>query len=302
MKFKKWLQLSEVVNSNDLQSIKKYAAAFFPQLNIDQDLSVYISSPENFPKGKIIQDLQQKYNIQTGAAPKIIKDNPFVVELYKEAGIDINTVSVNEKRIIKFYSKENKEDVVSLAQSLRKLILENKIKVNFDKFPLIHYNGNQITAQNIHQLISKLHNVEFAQSHGEYSNEKANTEFLEFNYRNELVAKVEKGENGKPILVFKGKNPEQCQAFGKGQNWCVSQSSSVQFYFNYRHEHGQTQYFIFDFNKDPKDPARYVNPGVAEDGGYSEWVDAENEHLEDPDDENSEFGIRGYRSIDEYKT
>jgi hypothetical protein len=97
--------------------------------------------------------------------------------------------------------------------------------------------------------------------------------------------------------VFKATSPIDCRSMGKGQNWCIASSSSAKWYFHYRHEYGQTQYFIFDFNKDKDDPARYVNPGVSKDG-YSEWVDAKNDAVEDENGDG--FGINGYANLEEY--
>lgn len=71
------------------------------------------------------------------------------------------------------------------------------------------------------------------------------------------------------------------------------------YYFQYRHEHKQTQYFIFDTNKSEDDPARMVNPGVAPEDEYSEWVDLKNNHTDDKN--GNGFGVSGYSSIEEYK-
>jgi hypothetical protein len=101
--------------------------------------------------------------------------------------------------------------------------------------------------------------------------------------------------------VFKGHRPNICRILGKNQRWCISSGTSAAHWFSYRIQHHQTQYFVFDFNKDENDPARYVNPGVAPKGMYSEWVDAENKHAPDPDARRSQVGINGYKSINEYK-
>jgi hypothetical protein len=114
-------------------------------------------------------------------------------------------------------------------------------------------------------------------------------------YRNNLAAK---GEN---VWVFRGDTPELCRIFGKNQKWCISSSTSAIHWFDYRINFSQTQYFVFDFNKDENDPARYVNPGVAPQGMSSEWVDAKNSHTTDSEDKNSDFGVNGYTSINQYK-
>jgi hypothetical protein len=109
---------------------------------------------------------------------------------------------------------------------------------------------------------------------------------------------VAKGDN---IYVYKGHSPELCRKFGKGTIWCIASSSGTEHYWDYRMNYGQTQYFIFDLNKDEDDPARYVNPGVAPKGKYSEWVDRKNQHEPDPEIRTSDFGINGYNSINDYK-
>ncbi len=110
-----------------------------------------------------------------------------------------------------------------------------------------------------------------------------------------LVAK------GGGIWIYKGPNPSMCRTYGKNTPWCIASSTSTQHYFNYRVEHGQTQFFIFDDNKSNDDPARITNPGIAPEGEYSEWVDLRNTHGPDPDDRRNEFGINGYKSIADYK-
>jgi hypothetical protein len=132
-----------------------------------------------------------------------------------------------------------------------------------------------------------LHKIEGQNATNTSNNNLADPFFLEVSHKEKLVAKSADGT----IWVFKATGPLDCRLMGKGQSWCIASSSSAQWYFNYRHEHGQTQYFIFDFNKDENDPARYVNPGVAPKGGYSEWVDTSNRPNK----------INGYSSIEEYK-
>ncbi len=142
---------------------------------------------------------------------------------------------------------------------------------------------------------SELHSIKGSLTKYEQKSGIFNPIIGEKRYKNNLVAK---GDN---VWVFRGDTPDLCKIFGKKQEWCISSSSSISTWFNYRMNYYQTQYFVFDFNKDENDPARYVNPGVAPEGMRSEWVDAENEHDQDPEDENSDVGINGYKSINEYK-
>jgi hypothetical protein len=82
----------------------------------------------------------------------------------------------------------------------------------------------------------------------------------ELNHQQNLVAK------GNNIWVFKGHAPDVCRIYGKGHPWCISSSTSAAHWFTYRIRYHQTQYFVFDYNKDEDDPARYVNPGVSPEG------------------------------------
>ena len=110
--------------------------------------------------------------------------------------------------------------------------------------------------------------------------------------RDLLIAK-----NG--IYIYRGDSPASCRLYGRETPWCIASSSSTYHYFSYRHENKQTQYFIFDTNKDKDDPARMVNPGVADPDGYSEWVDLDNQP--ERDENGNGFRIKGYSSIDDYK-
>ena len=173
-------------------------------------------------------------------------------------------------------------------ESLRSLIYQKKIELNFiNNIPTIVYQNEAISNVDFLQFTGMLHRIEGLDAKKPSNNNLADPFFLEVSHKEKLVAKSGDGT----IWVFKATGPLDCRLMGKGQSWCISSSSSAQWYFNYRHEHGQTQYFIFDFNKDENDPARYVNPGIAPEGKYSEWVDTSNS----PDD------INGYSSVQDYK-
>ena len=179
-----------------------------------------------------------------------------------------------------------------MMTKLREFISNNKIILSFDTKPKIKFKGEVLDDyNNFNQFMSIIHSIEGQLA--DFNIDKyQNPALLEMQSKADLVAQ---GDN---IWVFKGDDPIKCRMMGKGQVWCISSSTSVQNYFDYRHTYGQTQYFIFDFNKAPNDPARYVNPGVAPEGKYSEWVDRRNIHPADPD--GVAFGINGYNSLKEY--
>jgi hypothetical protein len=128
---------------------------------------------------------------------------------------------------------------------------------------------------------------------------KANKDY--FNPIEEEIKYAKYLTKGNNVWVYRGDTPDLCRIFGKNHKWCISSSNSASHWFSYRIDYHQTQYFVFDFNKEPNDPARYVNPGVAPEGMYSEWVDARNQHTQDTEDRISQIGINGYSSINQYK-
>jgi uncharacterized protein YbaA (DUF1428 family) len=282
--FKKWFYFTEAIDQNTEKALLQQKVDA-NQLN--DFINQLKNQPEPIDTRSAFAKLQEKFPIlkKDKIFPEAPTD-PFFKEYY-----DLLTkreITKPEYYTLLFFSKENRELLTSMMQSLRNLIQERKIELNFiNNIPTIVYQKKAIPNKDFTQFNAMLHGIEGQNTKKPSNNNLADPFFLEVSDKEKLVAKSADGT----IWVFKATGPLDCRLMGKGQSWCISSSSSAQWYFNYRHEHGQTQYFIFDFNKDEKDPARYVNPGVAPEDDDSEWVDTSNS----PDD------INGYSSIEEYK-
>lgn len=194
---------------------------------------------------------------------------------------------------------------------LRKLIQDKVITFNFKTEPEILYNKKIIRDFNsLNQILSNIHHIQGKQDQQQINpqekeeiEDKADPALLAISNAADLVYHVpaDPATGKKDIWVFKGSDPLKCRLMGKGQSWCISSSTSVRHYFDYKHRNGQTQYFIFDYNKPANDPTRYVNPGIAPtedeefhsevDEPYEEWVDSENSPNE----------LHGYKTVDDYK-
>jgi hypothetical protein len=133
--------------------------------------------------------------------------------------------------------------------------------------------------------------------------EKADPKLLAINNAADLVYHVpaDPKTGKKDIWVFKADDPLKCRTMGKGQEWCIASSAMTKWYFTYRHNHGQTQYFIFDYNKSPNDPARYVNPGIGPEDTDPHYDDISEAGSEWVDERNHPDEINGYNSVDDYK-
>jgi hypothetical protein len=196
-----------------------------------------------------------------------------------------------------FIGESNKDLVTQAMNLLRRFISNNIITLEVKNNKIYITKDNETKEFNdFTRFESELHSIEGSLTQYKQKSGVFNPIIGEKKYRNNLVAKGDK------VWVFRGDTPDLCRIFGKSQIWCISSSDSAANWFSYRINFHQTQYFVFDFNKDEEDPARYVNPGVAPEGMYSEWVDAKNSHTTDSEDRNSHFGINGYTSINEYKS
>ena len=284
MNFKEWFYFTEAIDQNTEKALK--------QQKVDpNDLNDFINQLKNQPEfidtKSAFSKLQEKF-------PFLKKDknqaeaptDPFFKQYYDQ--LASKQITKPEYYCLLFFKDQNKNLLSEMMQSLRNLIQKQKIQLTFNNnIPTIVYRNEPISSKDFVQFNATLHGIE-GQNTTQTSNKNlADPFFLEVSHKEKLVAKNSDGT----IWVFKATGPLDCRLMGKGQSWCISSSSSDEWYFEYRNNYGQTQYFIFDFNKDEDDPARYVNPGIAQKDEYSEWVDVRNEA-------NS---IKGYSSIKDYK-
>jgi len=282
--FKKWFYFTEAIDQNTEKALLQQKVDANQLIDFINQLK---AQPELIDTRSAFAKLQEKFPIQRKEKFSIeAPTDPFFKEYYNQ--LTKREITKPEYDTLLFFKDKSQGLLIQMMQSLRNLIQERKIELNFiNKIPTIVYRNEVIPNKDFTQFTRILHEIEGLDATKPSNKNLADPFFLEVSDKEKLVAKSADGM----IWVFKATGPLDCRLMGKGQSWCISSSSSAQWYFNYRHEHGQTQYFIFDFNKDENDPARYVNPGIAPEGKYSEWVDTRNR----PDK------INGYSSIQEYK-
>jgi len=290
MNFKHWLILSETIDANTKNLLAKQKA---PQDQLNAFIKELEDEPNLIDNKTAFQRFQTKFNIQKKVTAEDAQRKYFAT---------IPNTTEEELQTYDYYKTENKESLRQMMEKLRKFIDKKLITLKIENnIPVIYRNttqgSNKLDTPDFGRFTSQLDSIQGEITKYSGKGNKPNPIELELNHAEHLVAKGDK------IWVFKGHRPNICRILGKNQKWCISDSNSAAHWFDYRIHYHQTQYFVFDFNKDENDPARYVNPGVAPKGMYSEWVDAENKHSPDPNakGDRSEVGINGYKSINEYK-
>jgi hypothetical protein len=280
MNFKVWFKLSETLDPQTKGSLERdkapptELAAFIKELEDDPSIidrkDAFIRLRQRFPLIKQKPEKEEK-----PVNPKIL---PYFEKL------KTNQITKNEFKIAEFYQNENESELKETMNLIRTLVQENKININFTDKPVIkHKEDIYKDPEDFNHFTSFIHSIVSSESVVDnYDDVFQNPIALAAKYPNLLVAK---GDN---VWVFKANKHIDAHKFGKKKDrssgWCVTWDNPS-YFMTYRMEYQQTQYFVFDYNKGKDDPARYVNPGVAPEGKYSEWVDAEN---------NSRKGIEGY--------
>jgi hypothetical protein len=289
MNFKEWLLLSEALDANTKNLLTKAKA---PQDQLDAFIKELEDEPTLIDNKTAFQRFQAKFV----AKKEKSKDE----DAQRKHFATIPNTTEEELQTYDYYKNENKDSLKKMMEQLRKFIDKKIITLKIEnKTPNLYRNttqgSNKLDTPDFGRFTSQLDSIQGSLEQYKGKGNYFNPIEEELNHQQNLVAK---GDN---IWVFKGHAPDVCRIYGKGHPWCISSSTSAAHWFTYRIEHHQTQYFVFDYNKDEDDPARYVNPGVSPEGMYSEWVDATNTHDTDPEDSESDVGINGYNSINEYK-
>jgi len=290
MNFKLWFNLSETLDPDVKRALeqdkspKDQLAAFIKELE---------DEPNPVDKRTAFTRLREKI---TSTKQKPTKQEDGRIKLYQDK-LDANQITKPEFDTFMLFIGESNKELVTQAMNLLRRFIENDIITLEVKNNKIYITKDDETKEfnDFTRFESELHSIESSLTQYKQKSGVFNPIIGEKKYKNNLAAK---GDN---VWVFKGDTPDLCRIFGKSQIWCISSSKSATHWFDYRIRFHQTQYFVFDFNKDENDPARYVNPGVAPKGMHSEWVDARNSHTTDPKDRNSAVGINGYTSINQYK-
>ena len=286
MNFKHWLILSEAIDANIKTLLAKQKA---PKDELNAFIKELEDEPTLIDKPTAFQRFQTKFNIQKKVTAEDAQRKYFAT---------IPNTTEEELQTYDYYKTENKDSLKKMMEQLRKFIDKKLITLKIENnIPNLYRNNQKLDTPDFSRFTSQLDSIQGELTKYSGKGNKPNPLELELSHAEHRVAK---GDN---IWVFKGHRPNICRILGKNQRWCISSGTSAAHWFGYRIRHHQTQYFVFDFNKDENDPARYVNPGVAPEGMYSEWVDAENKHSPDPDarGDRSHVGINGYKSINEYK-
>ena len=290
MNFKEWLYIIEAIDANIKTLLAKQKA---PKDELNAFIKELEDEPNLIDRPTAFQRFQNKFNIQKKVTAEDAQRKYFA---------NIPNTTEEELKTYDYYKTENKDSLKKMMEQLRKFIDKKLITIKIEnKVPNLYRNttqgSNKLDTPDFGRFTSQLDSIQGSLEQYKGKGNYFNPIEEELNHAEHRVAK---GDN---IWVFKGHRPNICRILGKNQRWCISDSNSAAYWFTYRIAHHQTQYFVFDFNKDEDDPARYVNPGVAPQGKYSEWVDAENTHSLDPDarGDRSHVGINGYKSINEYK-
>ena len=284
--FKEWLYIIEAIDANTKNLLAKQKA---PQDQLDAFIKELEDEPTLIDKPTAFQRFQSKFNIQKKVTAEDAQRKYFAT---------IPNTTEEELQTYDYYKNETPQSLRQMMEQLRKFIDKKLITLKIEKkIPNLYRNNQKLDTPEFSRFTSQLDSIQGEITKYSGKGNKPNPLELELSHAENRVAK---GDN---IWVFKGHRPNICRILGKNQRWCISSGTSAAHWFSYRIQHHQTQYFVFDFNKDENDPARYVNPGVAPKGMYSEWVDAENKHYPDPNarGDRSEVGINGYKSINQYK-
>jgi len=290
MNFKLWFVLSETLDALTKGALEKYQA---PKDELAAFIKELEDNPNQIDRKAAFAKLAERF---PPTKQKPTKQEDGRIKLYQDK-LDANQITKPEFDTFMLFIGESNKDLVTEAMNLLRRFIENNIITLEVKNNKIYVTKDDETKEfnDFTRFESELHSIEASLTKYEQKSGVFNPIIGEKKYKNNLAAK---GDN---VWVFKGDTPDLCRIFGKSQIWCISSSKSATHWFNYRINFHQTQYFVFDFNKDESDPARYVNPGVAPKRMYSEWVDARNSHTTDPEDRNSQIGINGYTSINQYK-
>ena len=323
--FKEWLELSESIDSGTKAALEKINPRIFPDR---EQLAKLIQQMEQEPQMISRKDAFDRINTASGSSnPSKRTMEKLDSTIQKANGMKSPTpllqslqqdylnkkLSNPELLSLTYVSSQGASDSVveDLARFIKSELSANarkKIIFPNDKPKVITKNGvietpsvmNFTTA--IHALPGMDDHVLDPRQQGQENQERAtNEDKTHFDPKTDVRPERQKdlliAKNG--IYIYRGDSPMNCRLYGKNTKWCIASSSSTAMYFTYRHDNKQTQYFIFDTNKDENDPARMVNPGVAEPGGYSEWVDLDNHPR--TDNEGNGFKVEGYSSISDYK-
>ena len=297
MNFKYWFYIVEALEADIENKLRNYLNN--PKIPIDKKQEAELEL-NKIKADTNKYDTKKAFDIINGILSIQKKEKPKVEDSQRKHFQSIPNTTEEELKTYDYYKNEDKKFVNEIMMLLRKFVDKKLITLKIENgIPVLYKNTLQgkekLDTPDSTRFMAALHGIRDGLKEYTGKNKYFNPIEEELNHQDNLVAKGDK------IWVFKGHAPDVCRIYGKGHHWCIASSTSAAHWFSYRINYHQTQYFVFDFNKAENNPARYVNPGVAPEGMYSEWVDARNQHKRDPEDPKSQIGIYGYTSINEYK-
>jgi hypothetical protein len=311
--FREWLQTNEALDPSLKDRLEKINPKVYPDR---EKLAALIAQMEEEPGQITPKDAFARVNASaaTPMAPAVSAENatlkkfgqlvprPSPAMLGFKSQYEAKRMTTPEFLSLAFFASKGASDdqLELLAREMGSLAREWKEKIYFKEVPQIATEYGVHDYQKIEDFSSAVHTL---MGLADWHANKGKDGKLYFDPKVDVRPDRHKdllvdGTKG-GIWIYKGSNPAMCRLYGKETTWCIASSTSTLHYFDYRINNGQTQYFIFDTNKDKDDPARMTNPGVAPEGQYSEWVDLRNNHSDDED--GNGFGINGYSSIADYK-
>jgi hypothetical protein len=300
-KFKEWLDLVEALDAETETRLQRINPRIFPDRDQLNKLIQQMKDEPELVTPKDAFDRVTKFTQQRSKSdPALEKANkmkePTGVLLDLQNKYSHKQISTPELLSLTYLSSKGTDDnrISELAREIMQLDSDIRKKILFTTVPQLITPNGTTDLPDLTSFAGAIHSLG-----GMTPDQMAKQEYFDpkTDVRSDRQKDLLIAKNG--IYIYRGGNPLNCRLYGKGSTGCIASSSSTSWYFTYRHDHKQTQYFIFDTNKDEKDPARIVNPGVAPEGEYSEWVDLRN--ASQKDEKNNGFGINGYSGIDDYK-
>ena len=291
LRFRPWFSLQEAIDANTEMILRRINQRYglgkgqLPDAELEQLIKQLKDAPDLISVAAAKQQLDARLGIQPKEAPSVNKAainqarklfqgpelQPFIDQFIKKE------LQQDELLIAAYFlgQKTAPALIETVLKEIHDLKGGKQVKLEFKDVPYL--NGQP--APDFTTFSTKVHSIQ-----GEYTAKQA---------LSRLVAPT----NAQPIAtspdgsisIYLADTHKKCIAHGRGTSFCISSKSSPQWYYQYRFEHEQTQYFIVDKNQQP--PADLVNAGVAPKGRYSEWVDRQN----------SPNVIAGFSSVQAYK-
>ena len=157
--FKKWFYVTEAIDQNTEKALSFQKQRVNPK-EFDDFINQLKSQPELIDKGSAFAKLQEKFPIlkKDKSFPEAPED-PFFKEYYNQ--LTKREITKPEYDSLLFFKDNSQGLLVQMMQSLRNLIQERKIELNFiNKIPTIVYQKKAIPNKDFTQFNAMLHGIE----------------------------------------------------------------------------------------------------------------------------------------------